>query len=388
MVSRTRVAFLAPSPPPVMGPSIATQVVLSEPPPGDLELCHIDTADRRSLQTLGRVDLKNLWDAVHTYARLAWLLLRRRPQLVYVPISQTTLGYLRDSGLLLLARLFRRRTLLHLRGGYFRAWYERECGRCMQAWIRWTLRGAHGVIVLGETLRPLFDGLVPAAAIHVVPNGEDYPELAACRRQYAGRSDFTVLFLGNLIPSKGPGVLLRAIPAVLQKHPGARFVFAGAWRDPRFKQWAEAYLEEHALHDRVTFTGPVDRARKTALLRDADLLVFPTYYRNEGHPWVIVEALAAGLPIVSTDRGCIRESVNGNGRLVPQEDADALAETLIELLGQPAELERMAAASRAVHARRFTRAHFRRRLFDAMRAASGRARRHGAETPEPERTCV
>ena len=386
-MSRTRVAFLSPSPPPVMGPSIATQVVLSEPPPGDLELCHIDTADRRSLQTLGRIDLKNVWDAFSTYARLAWMLLRRRPRLVYVPISQTTLGYLRDSGLLLLARLFRRRTLLHLRGGYFRTWYERECSRWMQAWIRWTLRGTHGVIVLGETLRPLFAGLVPPTAIHVVPNGEDYPELAACPRRYAGRSDFRLLFLGNLIPSKGPGVLLRAAPAVLRRHPGARFVFAGAWRDPRLKRWAAAFLKEHGLHDRVEFTGPVDRAGKAALLREADLLVFPTYYRNEGHPWVIVEALAAGLPIVSTDRGCIRESVNGNGRLVPEKDADALAETLIDLLGQPAEMERMAAVSRVVHAERFTRAHFRGRLFEAMRAAGGVPSRE-AETPEPERACV
>jgi glycosyltransferase involved in cell wall biosynthesis len=387
MVSRTRVAFLSPSPPPVMGPSIATSVVLSEPPPSDLELCHIDTADRRSLQRLGRIDLKNVWDAFSAYGRLLWLLLRRRPRLVYVPISQTTLGYLRDSGHLLLARLFRRRTLLHLRGGYFRTWYERECGRWMRAWIRWTLRGTHGVIVLGETLRPLFSGLVPPAAIHVVPNGEDYPELAACPRRYAGRSDFRLLFLGNLIPSKGPGVLLRAAPAVLRRHPGIRFVFAGAWRDPRLKRWALAFLAGHGLQDRVEFTGPVDRARKAALLREADLLVFPTYYRNEGHPWVIVEALAAGLPIVSTDRGCIRESVNGNGRLVPQEDADALAETLIDLLGRPAELERMAAASRVVHAERFTRAHFRRRLFEAMRAAGG-LRSPEAESLEPERACV
>jgi glycosyltransferase involved in cell wall biosynthesis len=374
MVSRTRVAFLAPSPPPVMGPSIATQIVLDEPPPADLELCHIDTADRRSLQTLGRIDLKNLWDAVYAYARLGWLLLRRRPRLVYIPISQTTLGYLRDSGFLLLARLFRRRTLLHLRGGYFRTWYEQECGRLMRAWIRWTLRGAHGVIVLGETLRPHFEGLMPDAAIHVVPNGEDYPELAACPRRYEGRRDFRLLFLGNLIPSKGPGVLLRAAPEILRRHPGTRFVFAGAWRDPRFKRWAEAFVERHGLRDRVAFTGPVDRRRKAALLREADLLVFPTYYRNEGHPWVIVEALAAGLPIVSTDRGCISESVNGNGRLVPEQDAGALAETLVDLLGRPADLERMAAASRTVHAERFTRAHFRRRLFEAMREASGARR--------------
>jgi glycosyltransferase involved in cell wall biosynthesis len=177
--------------------------------------------------------------------------------------------------------------------------------------------------------------------------------------------------LGNLIPSKGPGDLLRAAPAVLQSHPRTRFVFAGAWRDAAFERWVDAFLDEHGLRDRVEFTGPVDRARKVELLREADLLVFPTYYKAEGHPWVIVEALAAGLPIVSTDRGCIRECVDGNGRLVPPRDADGLARVLTELLRQPAELERMAVASRDLHRRRFTRAHFRRGLFRAMRAAGG-----------------
>ncbi|MHC4576181.1 MAG: glycosyltransferase family 4 protein [Planctomycetota bacterium] len=385
-MSPVRVAFLAPTPPPVMGPSVATEIVLGEPPPRDLELLHIDTADRRSLRTLGRLDLKNVWVALRTYARLFWMLATKRPRLVYIPLSQTTVGFLRDSVLILMARLFLRRSLLHLRGGYFRRWYDAECGRWMRAWVRWTLRRTDGVIVLGETLRPLFAGLLPPAAIHVVPNGNDYPELAACERRYVGRTDFRLLFLGNLIPGKGPGEVLLAAPRVLRAHPEVRFVFAGAARDPAFQRWARGFVAARGLSGRVEFTGPVDRARKLELLCAADLLVYPTHYRNEGHPWVIVEALAAGLPVVSTDRGCIRECVRDNGRLVPQEDADAVAEALVDLLGRPAELERMAEASRALHAERFTRAHFRGRLFDAMRAAAG-ARREVAPL-EAERTCA
>jgi len=372
------VAFLGPTPPPTMGPSIATEIVLSEPPPSDLELCHIDTADRRSLATLGRIDPKNVWDALRTYGRLFWTIVTKRPRLVYVPVSQTTIGYLRDSVLILMARLFGRRTLLHLRGGYFRNWYEEECGALMRAWVRFTLRRTHGVIVLGETLRPLFEGLVPRETVLVVRNGEDYPELASHERRYGARKEFRLLYLGNLIETKGPGELLRAAPDVLRRHPGARFVFAGAWRDPSFRAWAETYVREEGLWDRVEFAGPVDRTRKAALLREADLLVLPTYYRNEGQPWVIVEALAAGLPVVSTDHGCIRECVvdGRNGRLVPQRDSAALAGALCELLDDPGTLERMAKASRSLHAERFTRAHFRESLFDAMRtAANGNGKR-------------
>jgi len=369
---RLGVALLAPTPPPVMGPSIATEILLSEPPPDDLRLHHIDTADRRGLETLGRVDAKNIWDAVSAYARLLWVLVTRRPALVYVPLSQTTVGFLRDSGHVLLGSLFRRRILLHLRGGYFRTWYDEECSAVMRAWIRFVLGRTHGVIVLGETLRPLFRGLMPESAIHVAPNGEDYPELACIERRYEGRSDFRILFLGNLIPTKGPGELLRAAPAILRRHPGATFLFAGGWRDEGFRAWARAFVTEQRLDDAVTFTGSVDRRRKVELLRQSDILVFPTYYRNEGQPWVIIEALAAGLAVVSTDHGSIRECVvhGRNGLLVPKRDPAALADAVANLLADPERLGRMGRESRTLHAARFNRAFFRQSLFHAIRATA------------------
>jgi glycosyltransferase involved in cell wall biosynthesis len=372
-----------------MGPAIATTVVLSEPPPADLELCHIDTADRRSLEALGRVDAKNIWDALSAYARLLWVILTKRPRLVYVPLSQTTVGFLRDSGHVLLASLFRRRLLLHLRGGYFRTWYDEECSGLLQAWVRFILRRTHGVVVLGETLRPLFRGLVPEAAIHVVPNGEDYPELAGAERRCQGRRDFRILFLGNLIPTKGPAEVLRAAPEILARHPGTKFVFAGAWRDETLRSWASAFIEEHGIAPAVEFTGPVDRARKTELLRQSDLLAFPTYYRNEGQPWVIIEALAAALPVISTDHASIRECVihGRNGMLVPKRDPAAIAAIVCDLLDHPELLDRMGRESRALHAARFTRASFRNSLFQTMRAAAGTGNATLGQQAEGARAC-
>lgn len=372
MVARRKplgIAFLAPTPPPVMGPSIATEIVLKGPLPRDLRIHHIDTADRRGLETLGRIDLANLWNAARTSARLVWTILARWPRVVYIPISQTRIGYLRDSVYLGIAWLFRRRIMLHLRGAAFGEFYGRS-GPLLRAWIRATLRRADGVIVLGESLRGLFEPFVPADRIHVVPNGEDFPEFEGIDRDYRARASFHVVYLGNLIPLKGVDDLLRAAPLVLARHPGTRFTFAGAWRSDEFRGWAEGFAKDRGLAG-VRFAGPVDRAAKTALLREADLFVFPS--TREGHPWVIVEALAAGLPIVSCDAGCIRESVldGRNGRLVPMRDPETLARTINELLDDPERLGSMAAESRRHYLTRFTRNDFRHALFDAMRGAGG-----------------
>lgn len=372
MVARPKslgVAFLAPTPPPVMGPSIATEIVLRGPLPRDFRIHHIDTADRRGLETLGRIDVANLWNAVRTAARLVWTLSLHRPRLVYIPISQTRIGYLRDSIYFVIAWLFRRRIMLHLRGAAFGDFY-RTSGPLLRAWIRCTLRRADGVIVLGESLRGLFEPFVSKERIHVVPNGEDFPEFENLGRDYQERDSFHVVYLGNLIPLKGVDDLLRAAPAVLARHPGTRFTFAGAWRSDEFRGWAENFAREKSLAS-VRFAGPVDRAAKTALLREADLFVFPS--TREGHPWVIVEALAAGLPIVSCDAGCIRESVldGRNGRLVPMRDPETLASTINDLLADPEQLKSMAAESRRHYLTRFTRNDFRDALFDAMRGAGG-----------------
>jgi glycosyltransferase involved in cell wall biosynthesis len=376
MVARPRplsIAFLAPTPPPVMGPTIATEIVLRGPLPEDLRLHHIDTSDRRGIETLGRIDPANVWNALATAARLAWALVTRRPRLVYIPITQTRIGYLRDSVYLVLAWLFRRRIVIHLRGGDF-AEFHRRSGPLLRAWLRWTLRRVDGVIVLGDCLKGMFQPFVPGERIHVVPNGEDFPEFDGLDRDYRSRGAFHVVYLGNLMPVKGAGDLLRAIPAVVARHPGTRFTLAGEWCDAGFREWAEGFVRERELADRVRFPGLVDRAGKAEILRNADLFVFPS--TREGHPWVIVEALAAGLPIVSCDAGCIRESVlhGKNGRLVPMRDPEALAAAINELLADPERLGSMAAESRRHYLARFTRRDFREALFDAMRGAGGAGR--------------
>ncbi|MDH3591885.1 MAG: glycosyltransferase family 4 protein, partial [Planctomycetota bacterium] len=275
----TRIAFLGPTPPPVMGPAIATSIVLSETPPPDIELIHLDTADRRSLATLGRIDFGNIWQAIKMYCGLFAIILRYRPHLVYIPISQTKIGFSRDSILIVIAWIFRRKIALHLRGGNFRD-FTRSCGWMLRGWVKWSLRRARGIIVLGDCLKEQFTPFVQEDRIHVVPNGEDFPEFEA-RHRPARRRGLHVAYLGNMIPLKGPGDLLQAVPGVLAKHAGTRFSFAGSWRNPEFESWARDYVKRWGLGGSVEFLGPVDRARKTELLRDADLFVFPS--TREGH---------------------------------------------------------------------------------------------------------
>ncbi|MBK7855969.1 MAG: glycosyltransferase [Bacteroidetes bacterium] len=97
--------------------------------------------------------------------------------------------------------------------------------------------------------------------------------------------------------------------------------------------------------------GPVKGDKKFKIFSEADIFVFPTYYRNEGHPWVTVEAMAAGLPVISTDHAAISESVHDgqNGFLVEKKNVKQLAEKIAILAADKSLRDKMGAESRRIY---------------------------------------
>lgn len=340
-----------------MGPSVATTVLLGSRFVEAFRVEHLDTADRRGLDKLGALDLRNVALALRHLAQLLWALAGTRPEAVYVPVSQTTLGFLRDALFVWPALLARSRVILHLRGGRFDLFY-REASAPVRWLVRQTLARVSAMIVLGERLRPDMARLMPADRVFVVPNGLDLPPLGR-KRGEEGRP-FTVLYLGNLVRSKGWFVLLEAAALAARRHPGCAFTFAGAWMDPQDEREAKVFVEEHGLVGTVAFLGTTTGEAKAACLAAADVLAFPTFYPYEGHPWVIVEALAAGLPVISTDHACIPETVEDgvNGFIVPKQDPEALAARILDLADDPARRRAMGEASRRIYRERYTAEHF------------------------------
>lgn len=176
----------------------------------------------------------------------------------------------------------------------------------------------------------------------VVPNAVPLPRTAGSPDP-AG----VVLYLGRLHPVKGADVLVEALPAVVAAVPGSRFVIAGPAAQPAERALAarlQQRVAELGLGGCVDLPGPVEDPGE--LLRTARLLVVPS--RSEGSPNVVVEAMAAGVPVVATSVGGVPELVDPGqtGLLVPPDDPAALADAVIATLRDPA-----AAAARAARAR-------------------------------------
>ena len=159
-----------------------------------------------------------------------------------------------------------------------------------------------------------------------------------------------MLMAGNVLEAKGVAEFLEALRALAALRPEVSAIWVG---DGPEAAWARRRAEHDGLADRFTLTGFVPRARVLEYLQAADVMAFPS--RAEGLPNVVMEAMAAGLPVVATDVGGVAEIVADGvtGILVPPRDAGALTAGLCRILDDPARSRTMARRGREMILRHF-----------------------------------
>lgn len=345
-MEKPRILILGKLPPPLMGPAIATRIILDSDLQHDFNLHHFDTRINADVADMGTFKWQKVKTIRALYSKFDESLKTAEPDLVLVPIGQTTAGFMKDIPFIRMAAKSGARVVIQLRGSEFRKWFD-GLDRIRKNMVRGALAKVHGVIVLGENLRCLFQGLVPDEKIFVVSNGGDY-QFPECRTR-----SLRILYLANYLPGKGIKELLEALIIVHEKHR-LRFEFHGygSWDNESYKSGCVKMVERYA---NFFLNGSISGEAKWQAFADADIFVFAPK-APEGHPWSLLEASAAGLPIISTDRGAIRQNVidGQNGFLLENPDSKELAEKIAELIKDTVLREKMGEASRKLYESNFT----------------------------------
>jgi glycosyltransferase involved in cell wall biosynthesis len=333
--SQPSILLIGALPPPAIGPSIAMErLVGSRALREKFNVDFLDISDHRSPINIGKFDLLNVALALKQACQCIHRLIFHRPRLVYLGISQGTLGYCRDLLFILPALLLQRRLILHLRGSEFRAFYDE-----MPNWMRWLTRKVLArtsrIIVLGQGLKKIFNDLIDPSRISVIPNGIDCAQFRPPERGEPPSSGQRLLFLSSLRRRKGVFVLLEALQTVFSRHPVANITFAGLWQDQSDKAIADALIERFGLEKNVRFVGEITGPAKVRLFQEHDVFVF-TPVEPEGLPWAILEAMSAALPVVTTDQGAIAEVVtHSETGFIVQPVPGQIAQSICELLEDP-----------------------------------------------------
>lgn len=230
-------------------------------------------------------------------------------------------SFWRDSAYLCAAIAARCPVLLHLHGGDFDRFYD-ACSAPSRAAIRFFLEHAAHVAAPAQRIVAWVRSVAPAARVAYLPNPVTIPPLAAAARLNL------IVFLGRLEPEKGVFHLLEAVSRLRCAVPDVRLVCAGEG-----KRVAVAhYAERLGIADAVKFTGWIGPSGKRALLESAAVYALPSY--SEGLPLSLLEAMAAGVPVVATPVGGIPEVVADgvSGFLAAPGDVATLEALLRKLL--------------------------------------------------------
>ena len=359
--AQPRVLVFGYLPPPIYGPAITYQALLRSSFPDRFDVTFINLNVVRDFRELQVFNWRKLVLLCRHIGLEFWHLLSQRFDFVFYPVSLNRNAFLKDALLLSIARAFRVSVVLYGHGNGLPE-FRRQSPRWLQRLIDKTIRGAVAATVPGRALRFNFLNHLGEDQVFAVPNGIEVPTPLPAVTKPPRR--FTVLYLGNLVREKGVFLILDAIGRVRARRPDAHFVFAGAWWREDDRLEAERLVRERELASCVEFTGLVTGNRKWEIVAGSDVLVFPTYYQYETLGQVLLEAMGAGLPVITTRRAAIPEIVEEgvNGLFVAEQDAADLAEKIVTLANDPALRERMSAANRQKYADFYTIEHYGQRM--------------------------
>lgn len=270
---------------------------------------------------VGRL-VSQVWRALRFLPTAAGL----RPAVVAIHTSSRR-SFVRTMPYLVMARALGLPVILHVHPMSFVDAY-REGGPILRAITRLALRSSRAVVVLTDEIRRGLQEIAPATRIVVIPNPVDTAEHQPASSPRVSAERPTVLYMGWIIRAKGVYDLVDAIPYVKDVVPDARFLFAGNKEVAKLT----GLIAERRLGDTAYVLGWVTGDDRLKLLQTSDVLVLPSY--SEGLPNVLLEAMASGLPVVTTPVGGIPSVVTdeSTGILVPPGAPHQLAKAIVRVL--------------------------------------------------------
>lgn len=320
-MKKTRVLFVCPLPPPVHGSSMVSQQIReSGLIQGEFECDFVNMSTSRKMSEIGKSGplllLKKMARFLGTYFAILGKLICHRYALCYLAITCNGIGFLKDAPFVLLCKLFGRKVVIHQHNKGMSRYADKPIYKQL---LKLVYRKSK-VILLSWRLYPDISKIVRKEQVMVCPNGipdmVDDSVLPNCQLASADVSKVPeLLYLSNLIESKGVYVVLDACKILKEKGHNFHCTFVGGESKQISIELFNQAVKERGLENCVEYVGPKYGAEKETYWRKTNVFVFPTFYYNETFGLVNLEAMQHKIPVVSTDEGgipdIVQDGVNG-----------------------------------------------------------------------------
>ncbi len=334
-----RLLFVGPKPPPVGGSPLTVQAMLEE-------LTFYPSIQVRVINTSPTTDVRKNMEGFNL--EKVWRSLVILPIYIYeIPRSDAVLVFANDLFaitlvplLLFLAKLFRKPFYLKPVAAGLDLFIKAQ-KKVLRDYLLFVLRATDGILTQTKLLKEDLNKLGCTNA-HYLPGCRPLPAITLAPKQPA--SGLRLIYLAHIIRPKGPLVLLDALKIVSKlsdEHVTCDFF------GPIHNEIRDEFLEGIKSVPNARYCGVAEVGTGSQLIAQYDALVLPSYYDTEGHPGVLIEAMHAGVPVISTLVRTFPELITDgtNGFLVPMQDSHALADAIIKLAVDPILREKMGQAN-------------------------------------------
>lgn len=298
-----KILFVGPLPPPVHGFSVMNQAVSCTLREAGLDVVSIDTAPGALLRTMSRQSISAIRKAAKW---LSTAQIGQTSPLLYLGVSGGGRQII-DLLFVLVARVMRFPVVLH----HHSFAYIRRPTALSRLLFLAASRNARHIVLCGCMQSGLRRSVHESSVIMVLSNLA-FLQMEPYSNQRTHARD--ILFFSNISAEKGIEEFIDVIERARRLGSELRAHVAGPFADERSRK----IVAKAVLDGIIEYHGPVYAEVKTRLFQQCDILLFPTRYVNEAEPVVVLEALASGLVVIASDRGCIAEQILGSGLLISE----------------------------------------------------------------------
>ena len=359
--NKKKILFVIHIPPPIHGAAIVGQFITKSNVINNFFNCrYISLSTSKSIDEIG----KGLLNKIIRYFKILWNCLvqfiKFKPDLCYLTLNSKGIAFYKDIPIVILSKIFKVKIIYH----FHNKGVMNNHNKFFDNFLYQFVFKNSNVILLAKELYLDISKYVHKNQVSYCANGVPDYIFDSLTKNFNNQV-VQILFLSNLIESKGVYVLLEACKILRDKKINFYCTFIGNIGDVKEVDF-NLKVKDLELTQYVKYVGKKYSEEKSNALKIADIFVLPSF--NDCFPLVLLEAMQFFLPIISTNEGGIPNIVEDNqtGYIVPKNDIKAIAEKLEILIKSPRKREKMGIAGNDKYKKEFTMKIFENRLIEIL----------------------